>query len=428
MWAEASLPRRVAASVCALAVLSLLLPAWRWLTADALVADAPEKALARVPHHPRALESAAARAFTRQDTEAAESLARAAIAGRPLEARPYRILAAIYEERGRLAEARAAHAAAIAVAPSDAVARLWLASRLLAEGRFDEALGHVDRGLRARPDLASKVFPVLAGGLGNPDFVGALVAKLEAAPPWRLAFLEAAVRETGTIQTVLPLVEGIASSAGLTDREVRLVVSHLEREGRWEDLAAAWHRFVDDSAPGDGFLVDGGFEREPHGFGLGWRVSRIPGAVVGFSPARGSRGGGRALTVRFLDQRVAFQHVQQRLMMPEGRFRLSGEARADGLRARRGLRWDVRCEGRTEVLGGGPLLTGTVPWQPWQFEFEVPHGCPTQWLTLRLEAVGPSEQLVGGSAAFDGLLIERLGEGSPAGSPDLNAIDFQGGR
>ncbi len=417
MWAEVPPPRKLVAIVAGVAVLSLLLPAWRWLTADAIAPESPGRALDRVPGHPRALELAAARAFATGDTRAAEALARSAIAGRPLEARPYRILAAIYEESGRLPEARAAHAAAIAVAPSDAVARLWMASLLLAEGRFAEALAHVDRGLRARPDLASAVFPVLAGGLGNADFVDALVAGLGAAPPWRQHFLEEAVREAGTIEAVLPLIEGLAGRGGLTDREIRFVMARFEGERRWEDLRVAWHRLVAGPEQGADFVVDGGFEQDPHGFGLGWRLPRVPGAIVGFAPARGSADGGRALTVRFLDQRVPFQHVQQRLLLPAGRFRLSGEGRADGLRARRGLRWDLRCDERSEVLAQGPLLAGTQAWQPWRVDFEVPGGCPSQWLTLRLEAVGPSEQMVGGSATFDGLSIERLGEEPHTTSP-----------
>lgn len=427
MWAEASRPKRLVAILAAGAVLSLLVPAWRWLSADAVVSGAPERALERVPDHPRALELAAARAFATGDTRAAEALAKAAIAGRPLEARPYRILAAIYEESGRLPEARAAHSAAIAVAPSDAVARLWLASRLLSEGRFVEALGHVDRGLRARPDFASAVLPVLADGLENAAFVDALVAKLGSKPPWRQAFFEEAVRRAGTIEAVLPLVEGLAGHSGLTDREVRFVVASFEGERRWEDLRAAWQRLAMDPALADGFVVDGGFERDPHGFGLGWRLSRVPGAIVGFAPARGSADGGRALTVRFLDQRVPFQHVQQRLLLPPGRFQLSGEGRADGLRARHGLRWDLRCDERDEMLAQTPLLVGTQAWQPWRVDFEVPGGCPTQWLTLRLEAVGPSEQMVGGSVTFDGLSIERLGEEPRTRSPAVDpATQSQG--
>jgi tetratricopeptide (TPR) repeat protein len=162
--ADMAMVRRVLALILAGSVLLLLEPAWRWTSADRLVGVSPDLALARNPGHPRALENAAARAFESGNDEQAVELGKAAIARRPLEARSYRVLAAAYERKGRLPEARAAHMAAIAVAPSDSVSQLWLASRYLGESRFTDALDHIDRALRARPDLAELVFPVVAGG------------------------------------------------------------------------------------------------------------------------------------------------------------------------------------------------------------------------------------------------------------------------
>jgi tetratricopeptide (TPR) repeat protein len=420
MSAEPPFARIVAATLVALAVSSLIVPASRWLVADAIVAQRPERALRLVPDHPQALELAAVRAFTAGDRASAEALAKAAIAHRPLEGRPFRILAALYEESGRVPEARAAHLAAIAVSPSDAIARLWIASRLLSDGRYDDALGHVDRALRARPDLSGSVFPVLTGGLGDPAFVEALVDALRASPPWREAFLAEVMQRGPTLETLSPLVEGLAGPGALPVREARLLLARLEQDRRWADLRSAWVRFVDPEADPPDRVVDGGFERDPHGFGLGWRIARVPGAIVGYAPAQGSTDGGRALSVRFLDQRVPFEHVQQRLLLSEGRYRLSGQARADGLRARRGLAWAVRCDDRQEPLAVGPLVSGTRPWHDWAVEFAVPTGCTSQWLTLRLVAVGPSEQLVGGAAAFDG--IEITPAGSPAPSVDVEPV------
>lgn len=397
--------RLVVAVLAALGILSVLGPAWRWLAADGVVEERPERAQALVPGHPRALELMAARALAEGDTNSAEELAKAAIARRPLEGRPYRILAALYEQSGRLPEARAAHRAAIAVAPNESISRLWTASWLLSEGKYPEALGHVDRALRARPDLAATIFPVLLQGLGNPDFVRALIEALGRDPPWRPAFVADAFRRHETIDSVLPLIEGLSARGALPEGEARLLVERLEREWRWAELRSAWQRFVE--GPPNALLVDGGFERDPHGFGLGWQVSRVPGATVAFSLARGSRDGGRALTVRFLDQRVPFAHVRQRLLLQPGSYRLSGEARAEALRARHGLAWDVVCDGRDDVLARSPLIHGTRPWQAWAVDFEIPVDCPSQWLTLRLVAIGPSEQLVGGAAAFDGLSITR---------------------
>ncbi len=423
MLAEVSRIRLIVATVLALGVLALGVPATCWVMADRLATTAPEQALSWVPDHPKALESAAARAFDAGDDAAAETFAKRALASRPLEARPYRILAAIYERAGRLADARAAHAAAIAVSPSDAVARLWLASRLLVETRYAQALEHVDRALRARPDLNAVVFPVLASGLDNPAFSAALTDSLLTSPPWRRDLLGYLVRGSPSIDPALPVFEALADQNQLAAGELELLTGALERDRRWQDLAAAWRR-VGSAMYADGsFVVDGGFERDPHGFGLGWRIGRVPGAIIGFAPARGSANGGRAIWIRFLDQRVPFAHVEQRLLLPEGRFRLSGEARADGLRARRGLLWEVSCDGHHQPLASSPLVVGHQDWRAWSVDLDVPKDCGSQWLRLRLAAVGPSEQLIGGQVAFDGLRIEVMPVGAESGMgpcPQLN--------
>jgi tetratricopeptide (TPR) repeat protein len=411
MSAEGSLMRHVVAGALALCVLALGIPATRWVMADRLATSAPDKALRWVPEHPVALESAAASALDAGDDAASESLAKRAMARRPVEARPYRILAAIYERSERLADARAAHLAAIAVSPSDAVARLWIASRLLVEMRYADALRHIDRALRARPDLHAVVFPVLAGGLQNPGFLDALVGSLLQSPPWRKELLSYLTRHSASIDPVLPLFEALAESNQFADGELRLLTGGLERERRWDDLVAVWRRFEPASYADGSFIVDGAFERDPHGFGLGWRIGRIAGAIIGFAPARGSANGGRAMVIRFLDQRVPFAHVEQRLLLPAGRFRFSGESRADGLRTRRGLRWELACDGRNELLASSPLVVGAQDWRAWTVDLDIPRDCGSQWLRLRLAAVGPSEQLVGGQAAFDGLRIEPLPSG-----------------
>jgi hypothetical protein len=53
---------------------------------------------------------------------------------------------------------------------------------------------------------------------------------------------------------------------------------------------------------------------------------------------------------------------------------------------------------------------GRKPWHSFEHEFEVPNrDCGGQWLTLRIPARIPAEQLIGGSADFDELKIKALG-------------------
>jgi hypothetical protein len=118
------------------------------------------------------------------------------------------------------------------------------------------------------------------------------------------------------------------------------------------------------------------------------------------------------LTIRFANQRVPFRHVGQLLLLPPGRYELVGEVRLDDLRAARGLRWQVVCiDGPAGILGRTPALKGRQDWTTWRVPIDVPEDCPAQRIELALEAIGPSEELVGGTVRFDGLRIEARTSG-----------------
>jgi hypothetical protein len=403
---------RLASLVSGVVALALLVPALRWAFADRFQATNPEAALALVGTHPGAIESLAVRHLEAGDLAEAKRLARKAIRLRPLESRAYRILAAAYEREGRIADATAAHRAAVAVSPSNVPSRLWLASCDLQRGDFDSALGHLDHALRAEPARQSDVFPPLLSGLGNPAFDGALIDRLGARPPWRSAWL-AAVAESAPLPLALEYFDALAPGAGLTDAEARAWLERLARERRW-DLYARFWQMGSKAHPmrSNPWLVDGEFEEASSGYGRDWQIGRAPGATITLSTGSGRRNGGRALTIRFANQRVPFRHVGQLLLLPPGRYELVGEVRLDDLRAARGLRWQVVCiDGPAGILGRTPALKGRQDWTTWRVPIDVPEDCPAQRIELALEAIGPSEELVGGTVRFDGLRIEARTSG-----------------
>jgi len=401
------------AGIVALAVaLALLIPALRWGYADYVYKRDLDSALAVVGHHPDALEQLAARHLEGGRLAEARAVARKAIRQRPLESRGYRILAAAYEQEGRLADAAAAHRAAVAVSPSNVPSRLWLASRDLERGEFGSALDHLDRALRAEPARQREVFPALVSGLGNPGFDGALIERLGQRPPWRAAWL-GTVASRAPLPIALAFFEAVAPGAGLSDAEARAWLQRLERERRWDLYARFWEMGSQEHPQrANPWLVDGEFEAASAGYGRDWRIGRIVGATTTLSGNSGRRNGGRALTVRFANQRVPFRHVSQLLLLPPGRYELAGEVRLDDLRAARGLRWQIVCiDGPREVLGRTPAFKGRQDWTAWRAPFDVPESCPAQRLELVLEAVGPSEELIGGTARFDGLRIAARPDG-----------------
>jgi hypothetical protein len=396
--------RRGLGVAAAVATLLLAWPVWTWMRADRVALSNPDAAIALAPAHPQALEQAAAVALDRGDWAAAESAARAALSARPLEDRPYRILAAVFEATGRDADALAAHRAAVTMSPRNAPSRLWLATRDLGQGRYADALVHIDWALRADRTTAGTVFPALLAGLDIAPFRAAVLDLLRTNPPWRAGFVTHVANNARSVDLALPLFDALAATGPLPAAEQTPWVARLEREQRWAEFNRYLGR-TGDAAPVADLLVDGEFERQPSGIGRDWRIGRIPGATITLSGNSGRRDGGRALTIEFANQRVPFDHVRQLLQLAPGRYVVAGEARLDSLRAARGLRWTMSCQSGT-ALGSSEPFVGHQGWSPWTFEVEVPaEACGAQWLALRLDAVGPSEQLVSGTARFDAISV-----------------------
>lgn len=401
--------RRLAGGLLAGGVLLLALPVWTQMRADYLATIEPELALRVNPRHVAARIQVAMEALERDDHPAAEAATLPLLALRPLENQPYRILAAVYEATGRDSMALAAHQAAISMSPRAAPSRLWLASRDLQLGRFEAALTHLDWALRVQPDTRGVVFPQMAAGLPHPEFREPLVTVLKTDPSWRAGFLGQLAQQGSSFDAALEVVLELADTSGLSDPEKQAWLARLEREQRWEAYQRLDpSRVRADEAAEPVLLVDGEFENAAAGMGSGWRLTRIAGATVTLSGNSGRPGGGRALTIEFSRQRVPFDHVRQLLRLPPGEYRVAGQVRLDDLRTARGLRWLVNCEQGGKLLGASRHFVGQEPWSPWSFEIQVPEGCVTQWLSLRLDARGPSESMISGIARFDALAIEPV--------------------
>ena len=102
-----------------------------------------------------------------------------------------------------------------------------------------------------------------------------------------------------------------------------------------------------------------------------------------------------------------FKHVRQLLALPPGKYHLSGRVRLDDLRSERGLVWTLTCTEGGRVLAETEPMSGHRGWSPFGLDLVVPEqACGGQWLTLRIPARIPAEQLIGGAAWFDDLQIQ----------------------
>lgn len=400
--------RRMAFAVSVLAALALAPLILRIGMADRLAAQSPQAALTWWPQHELAL-AALAQQQVAAEPERAAATARQCLDANMLAGAGYRALAQLAMARGDEAAAATMFRNAARRAPRDRVAHAWLVNHEALHGNFSVAIAHLDELLRMAPGLLPDLSPALASFAALPAARSALLHHFgQHATPWRASFLGWFAQQPESA----PLLSAVfaplrAAPQPLLGHERGAWVDRLLRDGRVGEAYFVW---IDGLAPEQrrhlGNVYDGGFELPDSGGSFGWTLGRVPGASIHRSGASGAEGE-RALIVEFHDRRVPFAHVQQRLALAPGPYRLVGRVRVDGLRNERGLYWILSCNAGKR-LAETARFTGTSPWRDFEAAFEVPAAdCQGQLLQLRLAARIAPEQMIGGRILFDALSIRR---------------------
>jgi hypothetical protein len=407
----------IVTACCAVA----LFAAWR--IASLAVADFhadtdPARALQWRPGHPEALLRLAEKNAASGRFEEAAALARRALAADPLDGRAYRVLADAARGRGDLEQQRELIVLAVQHAPRDIAARAWAAQIALERGDAASAFSHYDRMLRVEPGARTTVFPVIAALAAMPGARDAMVARLAEQPPWRTEFLRYFASTAPSADDLLPVFEGLRASGGLSPDENAALVGRLVRDRRWDQAFVAWAGGLSQAQLGAlGTPVNGDFEDQAPPRGpFDWNVGRVSGVDAGIRPLPDDEG--HALRVEFQGKRSPFRDVRQLLMLPpRAGYRLEWRSRFDGLQASRGLRWTVTCaDGTAGVILASEPSTGSSPWRTHAVAFDVPPGCPAQWLALELDARIAAETQAMGAAWFDDVAVVS-GAAAPAAVP-----------
>ena len=295
------------------------------------------------------------------DAEGAARLAREALAERPLDGRPYEVLAALANERGDMEEAGRLAELAVKHAPREPLGRVLAAQAALQRGDWATAVRHYDRLLRVTPAMSGQVFPVL-GGLGqDPASREALVANLADDPPWRGSFLRAFARNAPDPR---PLFRELARKSELSPEEQSAYLGRYVADRRWGEAFAAWASLLPpESLTRLSTPMDGGFELPlTGGPPFSWEIRAPKGVEAALLQRPGEDG--HALRVLFLGRRSAFNHVRQLLVLPPGDYVLAWRQRVEGLETERGLRWTMTCADgpKTRIIATEPAA-GSSPWE-----------------------------------------------------------------
>ncbi|GMU43066.1 MAG: hypothetical protein IT479_16040 [Xanthomonadales bacterium] len=387
--------------------LFLLCFALAWLLlrgyADYLARVLPERALALNAAQPEALLRRAEGALRAGDTAAAEAAALRALATRPDEGRALRVLGAVAERRGDRARALGLMGAAALVTPRDSATQFWLAINALADHDLDTSLRKLDRLLRFEPELHRDVFPILGTIASNPVGAQAIAGYLAGDPPWRSAFMTTLMRQIDNHAVLARLLRAIERAGGrIAPAEHAQVAEGLWRAHDWRRLRAWLGRR--EGGIGTAWVRDPGFDGPALDAWSGWEVGRVGGVDILLGAVLDER---RGLRLIFLDRRVPFRHVSQRLLLLPGHYVLRISLRLRQLRSALGLRWTLRCAESNVEIATTERLLGDGPWRVVQTAFEVPpQACGGQVLQLQLDARIDAERLISGEAWFDQLMIE----------------------
>jgi hypothetical protein len=301
----------------------------------------------------------------------------------------------------------------------DAETDYWLLRYFAAREDYARALNRVDALLRIFPVLSRYVFPILSGIGDQPKAREPFIALLNSAPPWRANFLKEYPRLTKDLSGLLDLLLSVKDGPNPpTDEELRPYLELLVSQNLVPRAYYAWLQFLPaDHVKTLPLLYNGNFEYHLSNLVFDWVVTPMDGAKISFTQVPGQDK--RGLFVEFSGQRVAFQNVIQLLVLPHGKYKLSGLYRTDDLENQRGMSWRIYCAQRNDgiAIAETDRVSGTSDgWKDFQTTFDVPEGddCAAQWLRLELAARVEAEQDVSGSVWYDDLKIAKV---EAAGTP-----------
>lgn len=291
----------------------------------------------------------------------------------------------------------------------ESIAVFWLMRESFERKDYTTTIRYADILLRTRPQGVAQVVPTLARIAEDKDANGALKEFLGTNPPWRAQFFANLQKSITDARTPLDLLLSIKDTpTPPTAAELREYLALLISNNFHELAYYVWLQFLPlEQLARAGFLFNGDFEAVPSGLPFDWVFASGSGVTVDFA-RRQDEVGGRALLVEFSQGRVDFQGVSQMVVLPPGSYRLSGQYRGR-IVGRRSLEWRIICADAPKPLAKIEMVAGSMAiWSEFSVTFVVPpSGCRAQYVRLWLDARSASEQLVTGSAWYDGLQITR---------------------
>jgi len=298
------------------------------------------------------------------------------------------------------------------------IATYWMMRHSFEAGSLPQALTYADSLLRLSQKDIQLVAPILGHVAENEASSQAFIELLKTNPRWRAAFFRQIKGSFTDARTPLSLLLELKESANPPSTgELRSYIDVLMAAKLYDLAYNTWLQFLTvEELKVAGFVFDGGFEFPPKGTPFEWKVAQ--GKGVTSSTIRIDND--PALKFEFSGARIAPALASQTTMLVPGDYVLSGRYQGQ-VRARRGLRWIVRCSSKPQTLAEEKIIPLTdTAWQAFELPFTVPkQDCRAQSVELEVEARSASDTMLTGSMSLDTISVRRQSV-DPAPSPTLN--------
>ena len=354
-----------------------------------LIQRAPVEIAVRVaPGSPLALRRAAESELAAGRLDNAATLSRDALGRSPFDVRALRVLG--------LTEARVEREDAaddiLTLAGNwslrDDPAHAWLVERRLRRGDYASSFAHADTLVRRREDIQPQVFRLFtAAGTADPQRSLPVVARLLAAgPPWRPAYLASLNQTPQGLQVAASLAVLLQAGRGpFTNDELQSFYSALINAGGIESIQTVRVRL--NRPPLATAVTNGGFDETDHPGPFQWRLYEKAGIVAEIA-ADDLNPSNAALRVDY-DGYATGTVAEQLTYLTPGTYRFTAAVRSETGNPTARLAWTLSC-----ATGGGQKVavptaaptTAANTWTNLSGRFQVPPGCPAQWLRLETRA------------------------------------------
>jgi hypothetical protein len=285
----------------------------------------------------------------------------------PLAPEPFLVRGVQAELAGKGSVAQEAFEAAQWRDPRSLAAAYFLADRYFRTGDSERGLHEVAALARLAPNGPSVVGPYLAAYAANPANWPALRRLFRTNPMLADEALAALASNAGTVPALLALADPREKSASAS--WLPPLLNTLTAAGKYDEARAIWGRMSGAQLTPGRLIYDTAFRDRTSPPPFNWTLAS---STVGLA----ERQAGGRLHVLFYGQEDGFL-ASELVVLPPGAYRLSMQLLGDPSRAH-GLNWSIWCDKAAEPIASVTLDAAAA--RGWQFE--VPSGCPAQWLKL----------------------------------------------